>query len=248
MRTTKLASVTLALVVGSGVAFAKDDSAIAVKEALSKVTVMEIPAKAADLVAQAPVAQRDATAVDVVKISLQKNPTIAPAVVGTIVRKSPETAPVVAATAASLQPKQAKLIAQAAASAAPTKAREIVKSVCKLFPKESREIAVAVAQVAPKQAQEILAGVADAAPELKTAIEQAVAGYGSQLTVGGVMDRVSSPASTPALPPVAAGPSATGAGRGPSVQPPYLPLSGTPNNVPPTSGDVPPGGRDYAAP
>jgi hypothetical protein len=64
------------------------------------------------------------------------------------------------------------------------------------------------------------------------------------------------PASTaaPAVPTVPAlltTPSLQGApiARGPAIGPPYQPLTSTPTNVTPgTSGEVPPGGRNYAAP
>ena len=227
----------LALVLGCGVTVAKDEAGvIALKETLSKVPAAEVPAKAADIVAQAEVSSRDAIAVDVVKASLKKNPTMATAVVGAICRTSPETAPTVAATAAGIQPKQAKLIAQAAAAAAPAEAGEIVKAVCKVVPAAYREVALAVAQVAPKAAKEILAGLSEALPALKGPIDEAIAFYkGQPLAVAPVIDRIA-----PSAKPLAS--------RGPTIGGPYVPYSGTATNVPPNGGTVPLGGRDYSAP
>ena len=238
----------LVLVLGCGAAIAKDEpGVIALKETLSKVPAAEVPAKAADIVAQAEAGSRDAVAVDVVKACLKKNPTMATAVVGAICRTSPETAPTVAATAAGLQPKQAKLIAQAAAAAAPAKAGEIVKAVCKVAPADYREIALAVAQMAPKAAKEILAGLSEALPSLKEPIAEAVSFYkGQPLAVAPVIDRIS-----PAATSLASAPSKATAPmplRGPTIGGPYVPYSGTATNVPPNGGNVPPGGRNYAAP
>lgn len=234
-----------ALVLGCGVALAKDEpGVIALKETFSKVPAAEVPAKAADLVSQAEAGGRDSVAVNVVKASLKKNPTMATAVVGAICRKSPETAPTVAATAAGVQPKQAKLIAQAAAAAAPSKAGEIVKAVCKVAPAAYREVALAVAQVAPKAANEILAGLSEALPALKGPIDQAIESYSGQpLSVARVIDRVAPSDSLASVVPRAVPPS-----RGPTIGGPYVPPSGTATNVPPNGGLVPPGGRDYAAP
>ena len=188
----------LVLVLGCGVTIAKDEArVIALKETLSKVPAAEVPAKAADIVAQAEASSRDAIAVDVVKASLKKNPTMATAVVGAICRTSPETAPTVAATAAGLQPKQVKLIAQAAAAAAPAKAGAIVKAICKVMPAAYREVALAVAQVAPKAAKEILAGLSEALPALKGPIDEAIASNHSQpLAVAPVIDRIASRSSS----------------------------------------------------
>jgi hypothetical protein len=241
----------LALVLGCGVAAAKDESGlITLKETFSKVPAAEVPAKAAEIVSQAGMSSRDAVAGDVVKASLKKNPAVATAVVGAICRTSPETAPTVAATAVGVQPKQAKLIAQAAAAAAPAQAGQIVKAVCKVAPSAYREVALAVAEVAPKATKEILSGLAAALPALKGPIDQAVASYNGQpLAVPPVLDQIApnaafSPnlAATPSvLPPPPP--------RGPTIGGPYVPYSGTAQNVLPINGgNVPPGGRQYEAP
>ncbi len=238
----------LVLALGCGVTVAKDEAGvIALKETLSKVPAAEMPARAADIVAQAEASSRDAIAVDVVKASLKKNPTMATAVVGAICRTSPETAPTVAATAAGLHPKQVKLIVQAATAAAPAKAGEIVRAVCKVVPTAYREVALAVAQVAPKAAKEILAGLSEALPALKEPIAEAVASYkGQPLAVAPVLDRIA-PSATP-LASVTPALTAPAPLRGPTIGGPYVPYSGTATNVPPNGGNVPPGGRDYAAP
>jgi hypothetical protein len=137
------------------------------------------------------------------------------------------------------------LIAQAAAAAAPQKAGEIVEAVSKALPADYRDIALSVSQGAPKSTKEILAGVSAAVPGIKAPIDQAISTLGGNATVAAVLDSVSPVVSTPvaAVPTVAPAPT-----RGPSPGPPYVPFSGSPNNVPPNGGTVPTGGRTYAAP
>lgn len=245
MTTTKV--LVLAMILSGGAAVTKGDQG-AIKAAFSKMPAAEVPAKAAAIVLQAQVSERDAVAVDVVKVALKKNPTMATAVVSAICRNSPETAPTAAATAAGIQPKQVKLIAQAAAAAAPSKAGEIVKAVCKVAPNAYREVALAVAQVAPKAAKEILAGLSEALPALKGPIDQAMASYNGQpLSVAPVLDRIAP--SDASFSQLSATPSVTPPPlRGPTIGGPYVPYSGTATNVPPNGGNVPPGGRNYAAP
>jgi len=243
MKTTPLAAVALGFIMACNVAVAKDEPVVvSLKETLGKVPAAEVPAKAADLVAQAKPSERDAITADVVTVALKKNPTMAAAIVGATSRKSPEAASVAAATAASLQPKQAKLIAQAAAAAAPSKAGNIVKAVCKAVPSAYREVAVAVSQVAPNSAKEILAGLSEALPTLANPIEQAMVTYNGQvLSVVAVLDRVPDSSGT-----VTSG-TTIAAARPPTITGPYVPLSRTPTNAGPGT-VVPPGGRDYARP
>ena len=238
---------TLGLIFGCGVALAKDEPrVIALQETFRKVPAAEVPAKAADIVSQTDASSRNAVAADVVKAALKKRSTIAPSLVGAICRKAPETAPTVAATAAELQPKQAKVIAQAAAAAAPAQAGEIVKAVCKVAPRQYREVALAVSKVAPNSAREILAGLSEALPTLRPRIDQAIASSkGQPLVVASVLDRVA-PADASLA--VASGVTAPPPVRGPTIAGPYIPLSTTPTNLPPTGGDMPAGSRDYSPP
>ena len=196
---------------------------------LSAVPAVELPAKAADLVAQAKASDREATTINVVKSAVTMSPTAARHIVGAIARAVPDMAPLAAGTAAAEQPKQAGVIAKAAAAAAPSQAGKIVVAVCRAVPKEYRNIAVAVLEAVPGSGNEIVNAVAAALPELKVGIEQAFAGQGLNV------------ASAPGAPAPLV--------RGPAVGPPYLPLTTTPVNVTPgSSGPVPPGGRNYAAP
>ena len=228
---------------------------------LAVVPAAELPAKAADLVSQAKPRAQQGVTVDVVKSAVALNPAAAPAIVGAIARAVPDMAAVAAGVAAAQQPRQARAIAKAAAAAAPKKAGEIVMSVCRAVPNDYREIAVAVSQAVSGADKEIVNAVGSGVPHLKRSIEKALAGYGGNVT--SVADTLTQAArisqtqpvtstaslgqtSQPRVPTVLGGASMA---RGPAGGPPYVPLSATPTNVTSSgSGEVPSGGRNYAAP
>ena len=247
----------------AGNSFGKDaPKANPFNDVLTAATAAELPARAADLVLHAKPRDRQATTINVVKGAVGINPAAAPAIVGAIARAVPDMAFVAAGAAAAEQPKQAAAIAKAAAAAAPSRAGKIVAAVCRAVPNEYRNIAVAVSQVAPGAEKEIVNAVASALPDMKPGIERVLAGYGGSVpSVASALDQAAkvSPtitASGPAAPvvPVPAAPTIVGGAsapraRGPAVGPPYIPRSTTPTNVTSgTSGQVPVGGRDYAAP
>jgi hypothetical protein len=217
---------------------------------LATVPAAELPAKAADLVLQAKPRARQAATVNVVKSAVGINPAASPAIVGAIARAVPQMAAAAASTAASEQPKQASAIAKAAAAAAPAKAGQIVSAVCRAVPNEYQAIAVAVSQAVPAAGKEIVDAVASALPNLKPSIEKVITGYGG--IVASVADTLSQAARISTVADTSSTPTAAGAGsfaRGPAVGPPYIPLTTTPTSVTPgTSGPVPTGGRNYAAP
>jgi hypothetical protein len=227
---------------------------------LAAVPAAELPAKAVDLVSQAKPRDRQATTINVVKAALGLNPAAAPAIVGAMARAVPEMASVAAGTAAAEQPKQAAAIAKAAAAAAPLQAGAVVKAVCRAVPNDYRSIALAVSQAVPGAGKEILNAVMAALPELKASLEAVLAGYSGNVPSVAVMleqaarvspatvgpQTASSPGGpAPAYPMAGALPMV----RGPVAGPPYIPLTSTPTNVTSgTSGQVPGGGRNYAAP
>ena len=146
-------------------AFSSLDAA-SLKKTLSSVPAAELPAKAAQLIADTKTRDQKPTTINVVKTALGINPAAAPAIVGAIARAVGPMASVAAGTAAEEQPKQACAIAKAAAAAAPSEAGQIVLAVCRAAPSEYRCIAVAVSEVAPDANKEILEAVAIALPEL----------------------------------------------------------------------------------
>ena len=227
----------------------------AARETLSHVPAAELPAKAAEMIKQTKPSGQEAMTVKVVKSALDINPAAAPAVVGAVARALPDMASVAAGTAAGQQPKQASVIARSAAAAAPTKAGKIVAAVCRSAPSNFRNIAIAVSQVVPGSGKEILEAIGLAIPDLKPFIVQALAASkGNVSSVAEVLDQsvVNSSAQSQSKTVVAVDPVVTSpirSARGPAVGPPYIPLSGTPGNVDPgNSGEVPTGGRGYAAP
>ena len=250
MKPVTVIVLSVALLAGSS-SFGNDTpKANSFNQVLAAVPAAELPAKAADLILHSRSRERQAATVNVVKSAVTMNPAAAPAIVGAIARAVPDMASVAAAAAAAEQPKQAAAIAKAAAAAAPSKVGKIVAAVCRAVPNEYRNIATAVAQAVPSAGKEIVSAVAAALPGMKPAIESTVAGYGGNVaSVPDTLDQAAkvSPASVSgaAIPPLGSASMA----RGPGFGPPYHPLTTTPTNVTPGgSGNVPPGGRNYAAP
>jgi len=237
MKSKYFGRLILAMVLGSSIAANAATTKEQVRAGLKSVPTAEVPARAAELVAQASSDTRVSITVEAVSVAVKAHPTIASAIVGSISKQNPTTAAPAAATAASLQPKQVKAIAQAAAAAAPAQAGAIVKALCKALPAAYREVALVVSLAVPSATDEILAGLSEALPEIKPALDSVIASYsGKAPSVAAVMDRV--------VPSVASGGSDV---RGPTIGAPFIALSGTPTNAPPGN-DVPPGGRDYARP
>jgi hypothetical protein len=243
MKTIVTIAVSVAFLVPCG-SFGKDaPKANPFNEILSSAPAVELPAKAADLVLHAKAREQNAATLNAVKGAVGINPAAAPAIVGAVARAVPAMASVAAGAAAAEQPKQASAIAKAAAAAAPSQAGRIVAAVCRAVPNEYRNVAVAVSQVVPSAGEEICRAVAAALPDLKLSIDKALAAYGGNaVSVAATLDQASNPAI-----PVLAG--AAPMARGPSVGPGYVPLTTSPIQVTPgTSGQVPPGGRNYATP
>jgi hypothetical protein len=235
---------------------------------LAAVAQPELPARAAELVKQAKVHDRQTAAANVVRAAVSLNPAAAPAVVGAIAHAVPEAAAIAAGVAASEQPKLAAAITRAAATAAPAKVAEIVAAVCRAVPNDYRTVAIAAAQAVPGSSKQILNAVASVLEPLNAGIQQALAAYGGNPpSVGVVLDSVKYSSQPPVVATVASSPGRLNADpvptslptssptplssfvRGPGIGPPYIPLSGTPTHVNAGSGvNVGPGGRNYAAP
>jgi hypothetical protein len=188
------------------------------KQELSCVTVLEMPAKAAELVKQAGTTDREVVTSAVVNNAAALKPAALPSVVGAIAKSVPEMAATAASVAASAQPKLAVEIARAAAASAPEQALAIVKAVGAARPAQVRDIAQAVSTVVPKDAASKLVALAD---EISTSSQVVAA------------------TENPAPPPR---PATVGAPYNPL--PPGTPGQGSVTN----SGVVPGGGRDYASP
>ena len=238
----KMFLTVVALAAAVNVNAAENSTASPALSVLSAVGSAELPAKAADLVAQADAKNLKSTTIDVVKAAVGLNPAAAPAIVGSIAHVSPDMAATAAATAVTLVPSQVLVVAKAAAAAAPTKAGAIVEALCRVLPADYQIVAEAVADVVPGAGREILTAIATAVPALKDSINQTLASsQGNILSVSSVLTQIaqtSGSTGTPAMP------------QGPSVGAPPTTPSGTPTILTPSSGGVVPSGgqRGYSAP
>lgn len=189
------------------------------KQVLVSVTVLEMPAKAAELVKQAPKADREVVTSATVNNAAALRPTALPAVVGAIARAVPEMAATAASVAAAAQPKLAVEIARAAAVSAPTQAVAIVKAIGAALPAHVRDVALTVSTLVPKDTAKTLVAMANEVSSSSTLAASTLS-------------------STPAPP----RPPTIGAPYNP-------PPGGTPGQGSVTnSGAIPSGGVDYSTP
>ena len=89
---------------------------------VSETSVVELPAKAAEIVSAASEETREKVAVRTVRIFLQNHHSLAPSLVGAIANAAPEVAPAITAEAITLFPESAYSITKAAVAAAPKQA------------------------------------------------------------------------------------------------------------------------------
>jgi hypothetical protein len=145
-------------------------------------------------------------------------------------------------------PDQAVAIAKSAAAAAPAKSGDIAEAVCKASPTQYRAVVLAVTQVTPKAGKQVLLGLGRAIPQFAASVQLAVGNYRGLETMPAVLDQINVSSQGTQTASTTGGTPATGP-RGPSIIPPYIPLTGNPGSTSPgTSAPVPPGGRDYSAP
>lgn len=100
-----------------------------IKRSVNEVAVAELPAKAAQLVTEAPKEDREAVAITVVRTAIRKSRSSAPLIVSAVSKAAPEVAAPVSRVAAEMESGQSSSIAAAAVSAAPRAKTEIVSSV-----------------------------------------------------------------------------------------------------------------------
>src|ERR1039458_2058316 len=104
LKRTMFLTVAVALTVAVNVGAVEKTSASPALGVLSTATSAELPAKAAELVAQADAKTLKQTTIEVVKAAVGLNPAAAPAIVGSIAQASPAMAATAAATAVQLVP------------------------------------------------------------------------------------------------------------------------------------------------
>ncbi len=130
---------------------------IAIQHSLSIVKAPELAGSAVTLVKAAAKADREATAVAVVKTVIATRPTAVGPVISAIVRAFPATAPAISAAAVKLLPDQATLIAHAATLAAPEMALKIMSAMSQQEPQVAAQVEQGVASAVPSQAARISA-------------------------------------------------------------------------------------------
>lgn len=247
--------IVLATVIGLGVATvsaATCPQVASARNALKNQPAMEMPAKAAQMVAEAKAEDRESTAACVVTAALDLRPASTLPVVGAIASRSPEAAAATAAKAAAMQPKKLAEIAAAAAAAAPSQAGQIVEALCKAAPAKYALIASSVSRAVPSASKEIVSAVKAAVPSVKPFVERAAGDLAQDATVAAIMLRTellqssgsqTAQAKLASIPPGPVGP--------PTVGEPYNPLPGGPELIytPGSARPVPAGGdRDYSLP
>jgi len=142
--------------------------------ALSRVPVVEMPAKAAELVDAAPVLQRPATAAATLRaLSTMTRPGVMPYVVSSICRRNPEVTGTVVSTAIELYPDDVLYFCRAAVCAAPDQVDQIVVSACTAKPDSYANVALVAFGRVPAADHLILYGLTNALPALKPYLDEA---------------------------------------------------------------------------
>ncbi len=224
------------------------------KKLLQNVPVLELPAKASELVKQAKETDRKDVTVEIIAAISEMKPAAVTAVVGTIARTVPQQAATAAATAVKYQPVLAPLLVKTSVGIVPGEASAIVMEVCRVAPAQFQMIAVAASEAAPKSSARIITAVGTAIPALKPAIDQAVTGNAAkEASVAVVMSTALRTAGTAmmfetaSIKAAAADGNVSGAVAAPIVGPPFKTLQSTPGEVTPSGTvQVPTGGRNYA--
>ncbi len=164
------------------------------RKELSGVRSLELPSRAASLVAAAKAADREALAADIIRAGVEVNAASTPMLVGAVSRANPAVAAQSAGTAASLQPKQLAQITRSAVSAAPSEVEHIVTALCKAQPTSFYIVGISAADIAisPKAGEAILRGISAASPALSSLIVRATGDVGpakNAATFGAVLKR-----------------------------------------------------------
>lgn len=152
-----------------------NDAAVSATELLHSVPPLEMFARAAKSVMQAPVAQRQSVAVEMVKAACRLNETAGPLMVAHLGRILPETVPAITAAAASVTPDLTETIVKAALKVAPGQGPAIVQSLCRQNPQSFDVVAIAAASGMrqDKAAEVVLETVSSVLPATKPALDRA---------------------------------------------------------------------------
>ena len=175
-------------------AITTEKSILSVKEIrniAAETAVVELPAKAAEIVTAASEEVREKVAIRTVRIFLAEKHSLAPSLVGAISHAAPEVAPAVVAEAIQLFPENAYAITKAAVSAAPKQAVLIALRAAAANRALAPTISTGVQRAIPAQADQFVG--------LLTALSQGERVESAELAIVTVKVRIGSSSSiTPA--------------------------------------------------
>jgi len=158
--------------------------------ALKDVSVLELPAAAAQIVANAPQEKRAEVAAETIRMAAKFAHAGSFAYIASaICKNNPEVAPVVLSESIAAKPDEVLPISKATIAAAPSEVQELVKVACQARPELFSAIARIADQEAPNKTEAILSGVKAGLPQLNAYIDKALTSV-AQNSVPGIMDYV----------------------------------------------------------
>jgi hypothetical protein len=148
--------------------------------ALSGVSIPEIPARAAEVVAAAESSDRERIACEAIRaVSNIARPGVLPYTVSAICRKNPETAGTVVAIAIGLEPQYVLVFTKAALCAAPDRVEQVVFSAGSAMPAAGAGVAILACEQLPAASDPIRAGFVKARPDMELYLEEAESKQGT---------------------------------------------------------------------
>jgi hypothetical protein len=144
MKTNNMKRIVVAAVLALAVASANalpEAQATALKKSFKKVAATEMAAKAADIVVNTPSKDKEAVAVEVIRIIASKKPAVTPSAVAAIAAVAPETAPAVAAAAVLAAKDYSETTTVAAVKAAPGMSESVFQAVVAAQPSLAPKLA-----------------------------------------------------------------------------------------------------------
>ncbi len=157
---------------------------------LKDVSALELPAVAAQIVAQAPQEKRAEVAAETIRMAARfAKPGTLAFVAGSISQTTPDVASVVLSEAINAKPDEILPLTKASLDAAPSKVEDLVKAAVNARPEYFSLVARLADKEVPNKTQQILNGVKAGLPQLNVHIDKAVAAVTAN-TVSGVMEYV----------------------------------------------------------
>lgn len=133
-------------------------TAKAVRAVAKTTSVVELPAKASEIVKSVPEAERERIAVRTLRIFLEGRQALAPTLVGEIIQAAPETAMAVVTEAVRLFPESAHSIARAAAAVADSEQVALIAlRAAAAAPHKATAVSTNVRRVVPEQESQLTA-------------------------------------------------------------------------------------------